>query len=212
MRISSEGISVVGAGVGRTGTHSLKVALERLLGGPCHHMVEVFPSPEQRDGWTQAIAGDPPDWWELLGGYRAIVDWPGAGFWPELSAAFPDSLVLLSVRDPEAWYRSASDTIFAGIGDAVAAGDPWMTAMVALFRERFCERLEDHDAMLDAFVRHNDAVRAAVPADRLLEWNAADGWEPICERLGVPVPDEPFPVTNSTSDFRTTVGLPPLEG
>lgn len=89
------GLAVVGAGVGRTGTHSLKLALERLIGGRCHHMVEILGEPEQIPGWIAAIDGKPVEWSELLGSYRALVDWPGASFWPELSAANPDALVLL---------------------------------------------------------------------------------------------------------------------
>lgn len=87
--IDSSTLAVVGAGLGRTGTHSLKVALEQLLGGPCHPMVEVFPSDEQRAGWTRAIEGEPVDWSVLLAGYRAIVDWPGVGFWRELHGGLP---------------------------------------------------------------------------------------------------------------------------
>jgi len=203
-------LKVVGAGVGRTGTHSLKVALEQLLGGRCHHMVEVFPSEEQKAGWTRAIDGDPVDWQALLGDYAAIVDWPGGSFWPELTEAHPDALVLLSVRPPEDWYRSASNTIFVGIEQTADGGDPWMQAMVRLFGARFSDRFDDAQSMMDAYVRHNDAVRAAVPAARLLEWMPGDGWEPICERLGVPVPEEPFPVTNTTEDFRAMLGLPPV--
>lgn len=204
-------IKVVGAGVGRTGTHSLKVALERLLGGGCHHMVEVFPSEEQKVGWTRAIDGKSVDWASLLSDFTAIVDWPGGSFWPELSEAFPDALVLLSVRPADQWYRSASNTIFVGLGQAAASDDPWMQAMARLLRDRFDDRLDDPTAMMDAFERHNDAVRAAVPVSRLLEWTPGDGWEPICERLGVAVPAEPFPVTNTTEDFRAMVGMPPLE-
>lgn len=203
-------LTVVGAGLGRTGTHSLKVALEQLLGGPCHHMAEVFPSDEQRAGWTRAIDGEVVDWSVLLAGYRAIVDWPGAGFWRELHATYPDALVLLSVRDPGAWYRSASNTIFVGARDEALAGDPWMAAMVKLFGERFCGELDDRAAMIDAFVRHNDEVRSTVPADQLLEWTVGDGWGPICERLGVAVPDEPFPLTNTEDQFRARRGLPPV--
>lgn len=204
-------LQIVGAGVGRTGTHSLKVALEQLLDGRCHHMVEVFSSEEQKAGWTQAVDGGPVDWTSLLADYVAIVDWPGGSFWPELTAAYPDALVLLSVRPPEDWYRSATNTIFVGIEQTASGGDPWMQALVRLFGARFSDRFDDPQAMMDAFVRHNDAVRAAVPDDRLLEWTPGDGWEPICERLGVPVPDESFPVTNTTEDFRSMLGLAPLD-
>lgn len=203
-------MQVVGAGVGRTGTHSLKLALEQLLGAPCHHMVEVFAHPEQVPIWTDAIEGRPVDWAALLAGYAAIVDWPGGSFWPELTATYPDALVLLSVRDPEDWYRSASNTIFQGfLADTL--DNEWMTSVKKLFHDRFSDDLDNPTAMMDAFVRHNDAVRAAIPASRLLEWSPGDGWAPICERLGVPVPKEPFPVTNTTDEFREMLGLPPIE-
>ena len=105
-------LAVVGAGVGRTGTHSLKLALEQLLDAPCHHMIEILGDPTQIPAWIDAIEGRPVDWSAMLARYRAIVDWPGGSFWREISATYPDAVVLLSVRDPEGWYRSASNTIF----------------------------------------------------------------------------------------------------
>ena len=204
-------IAVVGAGVGRTGTHSLKVALEQLLGGPCHHMVEILGDHSQIPAWTDAIEGRPVDWSAMLANYRSIVDWPGGAFYPELSAAFPDALVLLSVRDPEDWYRSASNTIFQTFDHMPPELQPWMNSVRALLHERFSDKFDDPTAMMDAFVRHNDAVRAQIPAGRLLEWTASDGWEPICDRLGLPVPAEPFPVTNTTTEFREMVGMPPAD-
>jgi hypothetical protein len=205
-------IQVVGAGVGRTGTHSLKLALEQLLGAPCHHMVEMFGQPDQIAGWTDAIEGRPVDWPTLLEQYGAIVDWPGGSFWPELSGAFPDALVLLSVRDPEAWYRSASSTIFLAFDKMPPELAPWMTSVKEMMHERFSDALDDPTAMMDAFERHNDAVRRGIPASRLLEWTPDDGWEPICDRLGLPVPAEPFPVTNTTAEFREMLGLEPVPG
>lgn len=206
---SGQPIRVLGAGIGRTGTHSLKLALEQLLGTPCHHMVEVFMHPEQMPVWTDAIEGRPVDWRQLLAGYDALVDWPGASFWPELTREFPDALVLLSVRDPEGWYRSASNTIFIGLDHAPPEMVPWMQTVRKLMHDRFSDDFENPDVMMDAFARHNDAVREAIPADRLLEWAPGDGWEPICARLGIPVPSEPFPVTNTTDEFRSMFGLPP---
>jgi hypothetical protein len=206
---------VVGAGIGRTGTHSLKVALEQLLGAPCHHMVEVFGNPDQIAGWTDAIEGRPVDWSALLAEYGAIVDWPGGSFWPELTSEYPDALVLLSVRDPEAWYRSASNTIFLGMDEGTNMPPemrPWMDTVVKLMHDRFSDDFTNPEVMMEAFVRHNEAVRKAIPASRLLEWTPGDGWEPICERLGLPVPAEPFPVTNTTSEFREMLGVPPIPG
>src|SRR5205807_19394 len=176
--------------------HSLKVALELLLGGTCHHMIEVFAHPDEVPQWTAAIDGQQIDWDALMEPYVAQVDWPGASFWPELSKANPDALVILSVRDPEAWYKSCMNTIFGGIRMMAEGGDEWMAAMVRLLGDRFSNDIENGQAMMAAFERHNDAVRAGVPAERLLEWSTADGWGPICDRLGVPVPAEPFPVTN----------------
>lgn len=205
-------LKVVGAGIGRTGTHSLKVALEQLLGGPCHHMVEVFAHQDEVPVWTAAIDGKEIDWGELMKPYVALVDWPGGAFWPELSAANPDALVLLSVRDPDKWYTSCSNTIFGGLKAMADEGNEWMQAMMRLLHDRFSDQLDDRDTMIAAFERHNDAVRKGIPPGRLLEWTAADGWEPICERLGLPVPSEPFPVTNTTEEFREMMGLPALEG
>jgi hypothetical protein len=204
-------LKVVGAGVGRTGTASLKMALEQLLGGRCHHMFEIFADPGQARGWTDAIDGRDVDWQELLSGYVAQVDWPGASFWREISAANPDALVVLSTRDPQAWYRSASDTIFNVLASPPPGLEQWFgVALPKMFRERFSEDLGNPTAMMEAFERHNADVRAGVPAGRLLEWSASDGWEPICERLGVPVPDEAFPVTNTTNETRAAIGLPPV--
>jgi Sulfotransferase domain len=204
-------LKVVGAGVGRTGTHSLKLALEQLLGGTCHHMVEVFAHPEEVPVWTDAIDGKPIDWAQLMSGYTAQVDWPGASFWPELSAANPDALVILSTRDPDAWFTSCSNTIFAGLEAMAEQGNEWMAAVLRLLGDRFSDKVGDRSTMTEAFERHNEAVRAGVPKERLLEWTASDGWGPICARLGVPVPDGPFPKVNSTAEFREMLGMPPLE-
>ena len=203
-------LKVVGAGVGRTGTNSLKIALEQLLGGPCHHMFEITTDPSQIPLWTSAIDGDPVDWSTMPPGYVSLVDWPGASFWRELSAANPDALVLLSVRDPEEWYRSASNSIFLVFEAVPPELQSWFETMRKLLRERFSDQLDNPTAMMDAFERHNAAVRAEIPASRLLEWTPPDGWEPICERLGLAVPDEPFPVTNTLNDWRFRFGMPPI--
>jgi hypothetical protein len=203
-------LKVVGAGVGRTGTASLKLALEQLLEGRCHHMLDILNDHSQVPGWTDAIEGRDVDWQKLLSGYTAQVDWPGASFWCELSAANPDALVVLSSRDPEAWYRSASDTIFNVFNNPPPGLEQWFTSVHRMFGERFSDDLGNPTAMMDAFEGHNAEVRAGVAGDRLLEWTASDGWEPLCERLGVPVPHEPFPVTNTTNETRAIIGLPPL--
>jgi Sulfotransferase domain len=204
-------VRIVGAGLGRTGTHSLKLALEQLLGRPCHHMAELFEHHEQIPVWHRAVAGEVPDWHAFLADYAATVDWPAAAFWRELSAAFPDALVLLSVRSAESWYRSARDTIFNPLEvEKVRGEDPWLDMVQALFRTRFCDRFDDPAAMMAAFDAHNAEVRRTIPAGRLVEWSPPDGWGPLCTALGVAVPNEPFPVTNTTNEFRGRLGLAPV--
>ena len=197
-------LRVVGAGLGRTGTYSLKLALERLLGGRCHHMAEVIADPEHHLAlWGPLLRGKEVDWEEVFAGYVAQVDFPGAAFWRELSEAFPDAAVVLSTRPAEAWYRSAASTIFQldGRHGSSPFSDVW--------RERFgfSDRLDDAEAMIAAYERHNAAVRSSVLPNRFLEWTVADGWAPLCDRLGLPVPDEPFPWTNTTAEFRARNGL-----
>jgi len=195
-------LKVVGAGLGRNGTHSLKLALEKLLGEPCYHMVEVFQHPEHVPHWHAAATGEMPDWKGLMDGYGASVDWPSSAFWREQSEAFPDALILLSMRDPEAWWKSASSTIFNpdnGVGPE--RGGPWFEMVVALFTNRFQPDIRDKDAGIAAFNRHNEEVLATAPKDRLLVWQVSDGWGPICDRLGLPIPEEPFPLSNTTEEF-----------
>ncbi len=104
-------IQVVGAGLYRTGTKSLKAALEVLLGRPSYHMAEVFIHPEHVATWHNAALGNMPNWHEFLKNYDATLDAPAAYFWPEISSAFPNALVLLSVRSEESWWQSASQTV-----------------------------------------------------------------------------------------------------
>jgi hypothetical protein len=191
-------LRVIGAGLGRTGTMSLKIALERLLGAPCHHMVELFAHPEQVPVWHAAALGDPPDWRTFLSGYAASVDWPSAAFWPELAAAFPDAVILLSERDAASWWKSASETIFQSIPHAEG---PWRDMVDDLMRTRFTNRLDDREACIAAHARWYADAHARIPRERLLVWHARDGWAPICQALGVPEPAEPFPRANSTEDF-----------
>jgi hypothetical protein len=190
-------LRVIGPGLGRTGTYSLKLALERLLGGRCHHMADVLADPERHLAlWAPVLCGEEVDWEEVFAGYVAQVDFPGAAFWREISAAFPDALVVLSTRPAEDWYRSAASTIFQ-LDD-----DHGSSPFRDVWRERFGDRFDDRAAMIAAYERHNAAVRSSVAPDRRLEWTVADGWTPLCDRLGLPVPDEPFPWTNTTEEFR----------
>lgn len=212
-------LEVIGAGFGRTGTSSLKVALERLGFAPCDHMGEVFLHPERAALWREAAAakaaGQAFAWERLYAGYKATTDWPGAYFWRELADAYPAAKVLLSVRDPERWYDSARRTIRAmrgnpEIGQTVAAaigrrGRPdmaWMPALVdaVVFDGTFGGRFDDKAHALRVFAEHNAAVQAAIPPERLLLFDVEQGWEPLCRFLGVPVPaGEPFPHLNEAA-------------
>jgi hypothetical protein len=199
-------LKVVGAGLGRTGTTSLKTALEQLLGGQCYHMLEVGKyGDEHAAQWSSAYAGAMPDWHTMFADYVAAVDWPEAGMWQPISEAFPDALILLSVRDPDAWWKSASSTIFKVMDDAYfgpAAQDNVWTQMMNRMMAAFTTDWRDPDAAKAAYLQHNQSVRDTAPPARLLEWSPGDGWEPICERLCLPVPDAPFPHTNTTAEFQ----------
>ncbi|MEV1241572.1 sulfotransferase family protein [Nonomuraea sp. NPDC050022] len=211
------GLRVVGAGFPRTGTTSLKAALEQLLGAPCYHMREVFGRPDDAAVWRDACAGVMPDWRQFLGEYAAGVDWPVSWFWRELSAEFPDALVLLSRRESvERWYQSMDQTVLEGArrlmrGDSrrpptlVEIAPEQARAMEEMIQALFGGAFDDpfdRDSVIAAYERHLAEVRATVPAHRLLEWQPADGWQPLCAALDLPIPDEPFPHENTTADMR----------
>jgi hypothetical protein len=204
-------LQVVGAGFGRTGTLSLKSALEKLGFGPCYHMMEVFPRPEHVAMWHRLAMGGPMDWDLLFRDFRAAVDWPAARWWREIAAHFPDAKVLLSVRDPEAWYKSMSDTIYQPMTWPVADDAPEVfklqNEMVrkAILKETFDNRFDDKEHAIAVFKRHIDEVRAAIAPERLLVFDVREGWAPLCKFLGVPVPDEPFPRLNDTASTQAMI-------
>jgi hypothetical protein len=200
-------LRVVGAGLARTGTASLKLALEQLLGGPCYHMFELFAHPAHIPAWHQAAHGQYPAWDELLAGYRAAVDVPASAFWQQLAAASPDALIVLSVRDSaEQWWDSASQTVFSPSRPVPQPGTPqaaFADMIMEVLRSRLgMDDLSDKAAIISAYERHNQAVRALAPPGQLLEWRPGDGWQPIAAALGLPVPDRPFPKVNTRSQFR----------
>lgn len=192
-------LKVIGAGFGRTGTHSMKKALEMLGLGPCHHMAEVMSNPDQLATWRAIAAGETPDWNGVFTGYRSAIDWPSAHYWRELAAAFPDAKVLLTIRSPESWYKSFSSTILQGIGPETS---PESFGHRIIRNKIFDGRPEDRDIAIAAFNRNTQEVRAAIPASRLLVFEVGDGWEPLCRFLGIPAPPQPFPSSNSTEEFR----------
>lgn len=199
-------LKVIGAGFGRTGTLSLKFALEKLGLGPCHHMMEVFGKPDHIDLWQQAADGKSVNWNEVFTGYRAAVDWPVCAFWQELSEVYPDAKFILSLRDPDKWFDSADATIFAGMRKFKDSDDPHGKMVQKLIvNNTFDGDISDRHHAIEVFNRHNEQVKATLPARRFLTFEAADGWGPLCEFLEVPVPDEPYPRTNSTEDFQKRV-------
>ncbi len=198
-------LRVIGSGMGRTGTASLKLALERLLGGPCYHMMEVFPRPHHFKLWAAAGRGEPVDYKALFEGFVATVDWPAAACWEELAQVYPDAIILHSERDPEAWWKSASATIFK----PRAERPPAMAEMIgALFGPRFTTKIDDKEAAIAAYNRNNAHVHATAPKSRLVVWRPGDGWDPLCKALHLPVPEQPFPHLNTTEDFNARIPTP----
>jgi hypothetical protein len=197
-------VKIIGAGVGRTGTYSLKLALNDLGFGPCHHMEEVlFNMPAQVPLWSSALAGQ-PDWPAIYEGYESAVDWPTAGFFRELNAAYPEAKFILTHRSPESWAASFSETIYKLLSDKEKAPQEMQTwlAMASGVVEKtgFPAGLSVED-LTRAFVAHNEAVKAAIPANRLLVYQVKEGWEPLCEFLGSAVPKQDFPRTNDRGEF-----------
>jgi len=194
-------LRVIGCGCGRTGTESLKQGLEILLNAPCYHMFEVMKNDSHVPTWHSAARGEKIDWPKLFEGYSAAVDWPVAAYFKEMVEEYPDALFILSVRDPEKWWNSASETIFPSIRREDEDGRPRRLMIREMLKNRFTDDLTNKDACLAAYQAHNDEVRRTVPKDRLIEWSPTDGWQPICNALNIPILDEPFPHSNSKEAF-----------
>ncbi len=197
-------MKVIGAGLGRTGTYSLKAALERLGFGPCYHMESVLHDmPLRVPHWNDALAGK-SDWAAIYDGFNSAVDWPTASFYRELSAAWPEARFILSTRSPESWAASYGSTIAKLVADRANAPEP-MQAWLDMVHS-VTARCAVHDnmpeaALAQAFMAHAAAVKAAIPAERLLVFQVKEGWAPLCAFLGVEAPNEPFPRTNDRSEF-----------
>jgi Sulfotransferase domain len=201
-------LQVIGAGFGRTGTATLKTVLEQLGFGPCHHMIEVILHPEQAGFWERATRGEPVHWEEVFAGYNASCDWPSCAFYKELAERYPEAKVILTLRDPKAWYKSVSNTIMLAmkgpltLPDGKRVGPPGDFAPLLIGQKTFGGRF-DEDAMIEVFNRHNEDVKRTIPAGRLLVFDAVQGWEPICRFLDKPIPAMPFPKTNTTEEFQS---------
>lgn len=208
-------LDVIGSGFGRTGTKSLEVAIETLGFGPCHHMREVLEHPEHVAHWQALARGEAVDWTAVFAGYRAQVDWPGAAVWRDLAAAYPAARVVHSVRPDEVWWASFSTTIGKLMTRrAELPLPPHVADMLDAWVEfagkpTFGGRYDDRETALAALRRRDAEVRDAIPADRLLVFDVAEGWAPLCAFLDVPVPDAPFPHHNLRADFWEVLGGEP---
>lgn len=208
-------LQIIGSGFGRTGTRSLKEALEVLGYGPCHHMEEIFENPPQVAHWQAIAAGQKVDWEAVFAGYVSQIDWPGAHVWRETAAAFPQAKVIHSVRPDDAWWRSFNKTI----GKVMSLRGklplpPHIAEMtevvdVIIGQGTFGGKWMEREAALAAYHRREAEVRAAIPAERLLVFDVAQGWAPLCGSLGRPVPATPFPNRNQLDQFWGNLGGEP---
>jgi hypothetical protein len=210
-------LKVIGAGWGRTGTESLKKALEILGFGKCYHMFELIKDGKRVIYWEQLARGEKPDYEKLFEGYQSAVDFPAAMYYREFMAQYPNAKVILSYRDPEKWYESASNTIFKPLPFFIIP----ISRVLGLFIKNlsyfpriannvieplftvFLEgRKDDRPYMLKRYNQWVEDVKKNVPAEKLLVFEAKEGWEPLCKFLGVPVPDVPYPKGNDSEQFK----------
>ncbi len=210
---------IIGAGFGRTGTMSLRAALEELGYAPCYHMLEVFKHPSHIKVWQAAADGEPVDWHRFLGTYMAGLDYPLPAFYRELLAVFPEARVILTVRDPDGWYASTKETIYQGtaVPDFLLKLLPRFNGMKKMVQATTWDRLfdgrfEDRDFAIRRFEEHIAEVKRTIPAERLLIFRVRDGWPPLCAFLEKPVPERPFPHINDRKTTRRMYLLARLVG
>ncbi len=206
-------LQVIGTGFGRTGTNSLRLALEQLGFAPCHHMFALRDAPDELRFWQAAVRGERVDWDAAFARYRAAVDWPSARFWRETTAHFPEAKVIHTTRPAGGWHRSVLNTILPAM-EAYRDTEPGPRrdrlemAFRLIVEQSFGGRMRDPEHAMAVFRAHDAEVRRTIPPARLLVYEVRQGWEPLCAFLGVPVPEAPFPETNSTDEFRGTVAVP----
>jgi hypothetical protein len=202
-------LQVVGAGFGRTGTHSLALALETLGFAPCYTLPHVNRNPGHPDVWNDAIDGKAVDWTSLYQAYRSAVEWPSVSFLPQLLKHFPQARVVLTLRDAESWYESAAATIFPALEATARHPDPDTRARSSMQRRLILEQLFGGNYWKKAhairvYESHQEQVARLVPENRLLRYHVREGWGPLCAFLQVPPPEEPFPRLNERADFLAT--------
>jgi hypothetical protein len=200
-------LSVIGAGFGRTGTNSIKKALEQLGLGPCHHMEEVFGNPSQLPHWELAANGQTVKWERVFEGYHSAIDWPSAHYWRELADYYPEAKVLLSVRPFERWWSSFTGTIMQVLEDRDAIADAHTRAVATMAykiiaEDTFSGLMSDKATAQIAYEKRIDDVKQTIRADRLLIFDVSEGWSPLCSFFNLPEPQMEFPRSNSTADFK----------
>lgn len=205
-------LAVIGAGLPRTGTLSMKVALEQIGFGPCYHMAEVMMAPWRHALWAKFFRGEAVDWEEVFAGYKATVDAPGCVAWRELMARYPEAKVILTIRDVERWADSMLSTVLSAQHQEAIQQMP-----VAPMFEVMAPKLmamngvapppdappgpPPREAIIAMFHNHRAAVEREVPAEKLLVFDVRQGWEPLCRFLGVKAPETPFPRMNESEGF-----------
>lgn len=216
-------LKVIGTGLGRTGTHSLKLAIEQLGVGKCYHMVELFQQPERLKYFKKAERGEKVNWNELFDGYKAAVDYPAARYYKQITEFYPEAKVIHTLRDPEEWYESASATIFWASKPyslrilKLAVHLPFSSEArrripVLLYNRKLSELefgryLRDKEKVLEKYKKHHEEVLRTISSERLLMFDPKNGWEPLCKFLDVPVPSQPYPRSNTREEFLKRVEI-----
>tara|TARA_B100001123_G_scaffold207754_1_gene235323 strand:- start:53 stop:754 length:702 start_codon:yes stop_codon:yes gene_type:complete len=206
-------LKIIGAGFGRTGTLSLKVALEQLGYGPCHHMKEVMLNNDQAEWFSQASKGVEVDWHEVFNKYSSAVDWPAAAYYQELADSFPDAKIVLGVRDPDAWYESVENTIFRVIPNFpkwvrfIFPRSDKVFNMIekTIWQGEFSGQFEDKGTAIQVFNERIETIKKMFPPERLLIHTSKDGWEPLCEFLDVEIPETPYPWVNDSAKIKRAI-------
>ncbi|ORY62132.1 P-loop containing nucleoside triphosphate hydrolase protein [Pseudomassariella vexata] len=205
-------------GVGRTGTASMRAAMQQLGYVDTYHMMSCsIENPPDALLWMDALkakydgVGKPferEDWDKLLGNAQAVCDWPACAFAEELIQAYPEAKVVLTGRDVDSWHASTMKTVYWRVTDHELrwlSNFSWAASMYYPMLKKFFDTFFEGDFPnrgKDVYKRHYENVKSLVPPENLLEFRVQDGWEPLCEFLGERVPyGQKFPKVNDNNDF-----------
>lgn len=194
-------LNLIGAGMGRTGTASLKIALEQLGLGRCYHMTEIMQNPQYIKYWVNAANGN-PDWDTIFDGFGATVDNPGCGFWKELASFYPEAKIILTTRDAEKWFESTNETIHSLEFAGFIKESPWGEMIQKTVFDTMDNRMQDKEYMISFFENRTQEIINTIAPDRLLVYQVKQGWGPLCEFLDIPVPSMDFPRVNSRDETK----------